>query len=584
MKLAHALEILQGPAEPDRPAFSVSLACGFESLHLRTLLAAELQQRLPAARVDVSTGLFDDLLGTLERAATTRADAVAVVIEWSDIDPRLGVRRLGGWRVTDLTEVVADADIQLDRLERRLVHAANVTRVVCVMPTLPLPPLFPQPPGRSGPEELSLRGAVAACAARLAAHPGVSVANQQSLDASSPPAGRRDIDGELNTGFPYSLHHAAAVAAQLAELIWTRPSKKGLITDLDDTLWAGILDELGAEGVSWDAEAHRYGLYQQLLASLSSAGVLIGVASRNDPHLVAQVLARRDLLIAPDAIFPVEAHWGAKSQSIRRILDTWNVAADAVVFVDDSPLELDQARAALPGLEAVTVPRDEDELWAFLTRLRGLFGKGAVTEDDGLRLESIRSGSAFAQAGESARDGDDFLAGVGGAITFSTEGVHRARALELIAKTNQFNLNGHRLTEADVAGTAERGGHLVTVTYGDRYGSLGTVGAVLVSPLANGLLIDAWAMSCRAFARRIEHHTLRYLFDRFGVPEITLAFRDTERNLALREFLASMVGDEPPEPPEPHEPPTQPGPAVVTRTNFEARTPPLVHATSDDGS
>ena len=64
------------------------------------------------------------------------------------------------------------------------------------------------------------------------------------------------------------------------------PPKKGLITDLDDTLWAGILGEIGVEGISWDManRAHVHGLYQQFLSSLASAGVLLAVASKNRPR------------------------------------------------------------------------------------------------------------------------------------------------------------------------------------------------------------------------------------------------------------------------------------------------------------
>ena len=218
MRLARALEILQRSAA-DGEAFTVSLACGFEALHLRTFLAAELTERLPRACVQVDIGLFDDLSGNIERAAGSGADAVAAVVEWPDLDPRLGLRRLGGWRTDQLDEIVAGAGAALARLERAITVAAGARRVVWVAPTLPLPPLFPQGPGQSGPHELALRRLVADTAARLAGQPGVSVASLQRLDELSPPHTRRDVRDELATGFPYSLHHASAVAALLAELL-----------------------------------------------------------------------------------------------------------------------------------------------------------------------------------------------------------------------------------------------------------------------------------------------------------------------------------------------------------------------------
>ena len=544
MKLAHALEIVHRRGTGTGEPFTVWLACGCEPLHLRTFLAAELTERLTPAPVEVRTGVFDDLAGNIERASAGGADPIAVVVEWSDLDPRLGLRRLGGWRPEQLDDIVAQTRTGLERLERAVLAAAHGRRVVCVMPTLPLPPLFPQPPGQSGPHELALRALAAGLAARLSVEPGVSIVNHQRLDALSPAASRRDVKAELAAGFPYALEHASAVAALVAELLWPPVPRRGLITDLDDTLWAGLLDEAGPTEVSWSEAEHRHALYQQLLASLAGAGVLIGVASRNDPGLVAEALARPDLLVGRDALYPVEVTWGAKSRSIRRILETWNVAADAVVFIDDSPLERDEVRERMPGLLTLALPPDDDGIWPFIEHLRALFGKGELSAEDGLRLESIRAAQALHSALAADDGAADFLAGVDGAVEFHHGTAHASRALELIGKASQFNLNGQRLSEADVARAMRRGGELVTVSYADRYGPLGVIAALLVTP-GDGLpAIDGWVMSCRAFARRVEHHTLRHVFDRFAADEVALVFQPTARNIAVREFLTALGGHE----------------------------------------
>jgi FkbH-like protein len=575
MKLVDALEILQRPAADNASRFSVSLACGFEPLHLRTFLAAELIERLPRARVEVGSGTFDDLVGNVARAGRSSADAIAVVIEWPDIDPRLGLRRLGGWSVSDVADIVEAAALQLERLEHELANASGGKPIAVCPPTLPLPPLFAERPVQSGAQELRLRSAAVGFAERLGRDGRVTVCSLQRLDECSPPARRRDVQAELSAGFPYSVAHASAVAALLATLIAGATPRKGLITDLDDTLWAGIAGEVGAENVSWglDSASQRHGLYQQLLASLASAGVLIGAATRNDSALVAEVLGRADLLISADAIFPVEVGWGPKSVSIERILEAWNVAADAVVVVDDDPLELDAARDAFPGIEAVQLPGDDDSLWRFLTHLRELFGKDAVTDEDRLRLRSIRSGSVFREhARSSEAHRDDFLARASGAIEFSDSDTVSDRALELINKTNQFNLNGERHSSAALDRALGAGAsRLITASYEDRYGPLGTVVALVVSGAANELVIDSWVMSCRAFARRLEHHCLRLLFDRFEVDEIKLAYRQTNRNAPVGELLTTLTGAIPE------------GAVRLTRKAFDERAPALVHRVAEAG-
>ncbi|MGO9973783.1 MAG: hypothetical protein ACLP01_13450 [Solirubrobacteraceae bacterium] len=139
MQLVEALELLQRPPSPGAERRSVALATGFEPLHLRTFLAGELTRMLPHAHVEIDTGVFDDLTGNIRRAADSDADSIAVVIEWADVDPRLALRRLGGWRLRDLADIAERAEHSLRALEAELLAAAARRRVVCCPPTLPLP-------------------------------------------------------------------------------------------------------------------------------------------------------------------------------------------------------------------------------------------------------------------------------------------------------------------------------------------------------------------------------------------------------------------------------------------------------------
>ncbi len=133
---------------------------------------------------------------------------------------------------------------------------------------------------------------MASFAVSLAGFPRLRVLNAQYLDECSPPGARFDFKSEMIYGFPYKTAHASAIAEGLAALIQTATRKKGLITDLDDTLWSGILGEVGVEGISWhlDRKTQIHGIYQQFLASLSSAGVLIAIASKNEGALVKEAL------------------------------------------------------------------------------------------------------------------------------------------------------------------------------------------------------------------------------------------------------------------------------------------------------
>jgi FkbH-like protein len=569
MKLIEALEILKQPAAEDSPEFNVFLACGFESLHLRTFLAADLRRR-GGQRVDVRTGLFGDLCGNLERLDPAGIHACVVVLEWQDLDPRFGVRNLGGWRPEALADAADGAGRTSVRIEQAASRLAECMPVILSMPALPLPPLFPAPASQVSAVELNLRHTVASLAESLSRMHSVRIVSAQALDEASAPTGRYDLKSDINTGFPYSLAHASACAELIASLIENRPPKKGLITDLDDTLWAGIVGEGGIDGVSWspDRHSHLHGVYQQFLASLAGAGILIGVASKNDPTVVAQAFERKDLLISKREIFPFEVHWNKKSQSVGRILAAWNVGADSVVFVDDSPIEVAEVKESFPQLECLVFPKqDYAAFWTLLRRLRDTFGKTSVTTEDTLRLSSIRDAAAWREASNSKCGvSDEFLKAAEGCLVIELDPVDDSRALELINKTNQFNLNGRRFTEQEwKRHLTSPGAFLMIGSYGDKFGSLGKIAVMLGRRVDRRAHIESWVMSCRALSRRIEHHCLRYLFEALDVDEAILKYEATPRNGPLQLCLSDLEHSE-----------SDDG-MIITRQQFIASAPALLH-------
>jgi FkbH-like protein len=362
-------------------------------------------------------------------------------------------------------------------------------------------------------------------------------------------------------GFPYSFSHADALAAGLVRIVLPLAPKKGLITDLDDTLWSGILGDDGLEGVSWDVD-HKtgfHGLYQQLLNVLADAGILLGVASKNDAGLVGKALGRRDLVVESRHLFPIETRWGPKPESVERILEAWNVGPDSVVFVDDSRLELAQVKAAFPTMECLEFRRDDPR---FLSELRDHFGKREIRQEDKLRVASLRDGQAVRQAADGASL-DALLAGAQARVTFRWgKQPPDPRALELINKTNQFNLNGVRYTQADWnAYLSDPATHLVVVEYQDRFGRLGKIAALAGRERDKSFDVDVWVMSCRAFSRRIEHQCVKVLLSRW--ESLYLRCERTERNAPMLDFLSEAAS----------------GCQAIQRADVSRWCPPLFHQT-----
>jgi FkbH-like protein len=543
VKLSEALSVLQRAPAAAQP-FPILLACGFTPLHLENYLAAHLQAALTDRKVRISTGLYDDLSGTLEQFEPADTQAAAIVIEWSDLDPRLGYRKLGGWGQRVAANILETVEATLGRLEVAISKMPASVKVALTLPSLPLTSALHTSGWQASGAEIALRELVAGFARRLVSHPSVLLLNEERLNERSRPDERYDLRADLHAGFPYTLKHADALGQALAAAIVSPQPKKGLITDLDDTLWLGLVGEEGHDGVAWDLVSHAqlHGICQQMLDALADQGVLIAIGSKNAPEVVERALARPDLVITRGKIYAAEVHWDAKSGSVERILKAWNVGADSGVFVDDNRMELEEVRAAFPEMD--------------------LFGKPSLPEEDAYRLESVKQNRHVA---DSARNGDlaeHFLATAEASIAleFDTPATDR-RVVELVNKTNQFNLKGIRYTEAEWRqGLQDPGSFAAVVSYQDKFGLLGKIAVLRGQRAADRIRFDTWVMSCRAFLRRIEHQCLSQLFQRFEVQEIILNFISTPKNGPMRDFLSSLAGD-----------PAAP----LTRDAFSAKCPKL---------
>jgi FkbH-like protein len=548
MKLIDALEVVRRAQPQEAPVFRIFLACAFTPLHLQTFLEARFRLALPDRKVEVLSGLFGDFFGNLKRMENAEAGVGIITLEWSDLDPRLGFRSLGSWEPSILPDIVANARIHLAGLRESVERISIQTPVVVSLPTLPLPPISYVSGWQASKFELELRDILNASAVKVSQLSNVKLINSGRLDQMSATGNRFDLKAELMSGFPYKIPHASAMAELISNVALPEAPKKGIISDLDDTLWRGILGEVGADGVFWDLDrgGQGHGLYQRLLQSLAESGVLIAAASKNDLATVTEAFRRNDLVLPGNSIFPVEAHWGPKSESIGRILKRWNVSADAVIFVDDSPMELAEVKNSFPDIECLLFPKNDPHgLFELLYLLRDRFGKHALSEEDRIRRDSLRSITEIAPSipRHSNSRLNDFVAQINPEITYcSSKTPIDPRVLELINKTNQFNLNGKRFTDGEwQAYLKQSDSFLLVATYRDKYGPLGKIAVLAGRKRNNDLFVDVWVMSCRAFNRNIEHQCLAELFRVHEASEIRFDYRSTTRNGPLQDYLRGTL-------------------------------------------
>ncbi len=98
------------------------------------------------------------------------------------------------------------------------------------------------------------------------------------------------------------------------------------------------------------------------------------------------------------------------------------------------------------------------------------------------------------------------------------EGGDLKRVVELINRTNQWNLCATRTSFAQVRGWHDsKDASILLARAADRFGDLGTVCVAVVTFDAQEVQIPVFVLSCRVFGYGVETEMLKQIRHRFGV-------------------------------------------------------------------
>jgi FkbH-like protein len=284
------------------------------------------------------------------------------------------------------------------------------------------------------------------------------------------------------------------------------PRCKLIVVDLDNTLWGGGVGDDGFDGIDLDpaGQGRHFLRLQAFLKSLQQRGVVLAIASKNDPRLVDEVFANRaEMILQPGDFAAVEIHWEPKSSSVSRILERLKLSTAGVVFLDDNPVERAEVRRRFPDIAVPELP-DEPAQRVPMLMATGLFDRRVTTRESGDRTrmygENVQRDNALQAAGSL----DEFLQQLDMVLEIYDIDQARDRALELIQKTNQFNLTTRRYNWNEL-GAILRDGFGSCYRLKDKFGDNGIISVAAVARAsATDARIDLWLMSCRVLGRKVE--------------------------------------------------------------------------------
>ena len=483
-------------------------------------------------RLAVSEGEFDNVVQELV-SITAHSPEVLVLVPWS--------QRLLGTAERPPAERIAD-EVAFWEQAWSLARANGVSRIIQVGYDWVVPGALGHHLGSSSGGDVAL----------------VREANQRLRAAL--PKGAYFVDLEQISGIdgrtafydprqynwtkqPFSATGLVSLANQIVAGIRAMMSgaKKVLVLDLDNTLWGGVVGETGPLGValgeSADGEAYR--AFQSHAKALAGRGVLLAVASKNNPEDAREPFEKHpDAVLSMSDFAAFEASWDPKAVALRRISETLSLGLDSFVFFDDNPAEREQIRQALPEVEVVEVPEDPAEYIRALQAGMWFESLGLTDEDQARTAQYVVERQRTESKG-TYDSIDEYLTSLN--MTASMRDIDDSdmqRVVQLIAKTNQFNLTTRRHGEEQVRAMLGTSGSIcLALRMRDRFGDYGLVAVLLAIPVAGAevpsVAIDTWLMSCRVIGRTVEHFLLRVLIaraDRLGYQRVLGEYIPTKKN------------------------------------------------------
>lgn len=271
---------------------------------------------------------------------------------------------------------------------------------------------------------------------------------------------------------------------------------KLVIWDLDETFWRGVLSEgevdVPAENV-------------QLVKRLTDVGIINSICSKNDYEEVQKKML--ELGIWDYFVFS-SVDWSPKGGRIQQLISDMQLRPVNVLFVDDNPSNLEEARFFSPELMTML----PDELPHLLNDALACKKNDAVHK----RLQQYQLLEKKRQQRGKFASNEQFLYSSNIRVTWGTDCFKNLdRIYDLVWRSNQLNFTKIRSTKEELAELfSEDNCECGYVSVEDNFGDYGIVGFYA---LKNNELLH-FCFSCRTLGMGIE----QYVYCKLGRPELKI--------------------------------------------------------------
>ncbi len=355
----------------------------------------------------------------------------------------------------------------------------------------------------------------------------------------------RDSAGEVVSRAPYSPLLFQELGIELVRHIRSRRRSpaKVVAVDCDNTLWGGVVGEVGLDGIELgeDGPGRAYQLFQRRLKRLKERGILLAVVSRNEEADVLEVFERhRGMVLRPDDVAAWSVNWNHKSENLRALADEMNLGLDSFVFLDDDPAVRAEVAARVPEVHVVPLPSNPAGYTEALERLWLFDGAQATAVDaartrmmqeEGRRKRESRAPRAWRTSSPASTCASRCARG-GPRVGARRPADPAHQPVQPVAQAPH---------PEEVRALADEASVLV-LKAADRFGDYGLVGVAFVRPPDpdGAAEIDTLLMSCRALGRGVEDAFLAgmaALAASQGATSLVAPYAEGKRNAMVLDYL-----------------------------------------------
>lgn len=321
-------------------------------------------------------------------------------------------------------------------------------------------------------------------------------------------------------------------------------ARKLVVLDLDDTLWGGIVGDVGWEKLrlgGHDAIGEAFVDFQNELKALSRRGVALAIVSKNEESVALEAIGSHpEMVLKMEDVSAYRINWRDKAMNVAEIVKELNLGFQSVVFIDDNPVERARVREALPEVFVPEWPEDKTQYVAALHALR-CFDVPRISEEDRDRTKMYATERQREEMKTRFESLDDWLMGLGTRVRFSRlDAANLPRTVQLMNKTNQMNLRTRRLTETELLAWGQERGHEVWAVYvSDSLGDAGLTGVLGLDLTGRTATVVDYVLSCRVMGRKVEETLVWFAVQRAraaGASTVAAPFFPTSKNKPCSSF------------------------------------------------